>query len=84
MLPVISQSVRDAQLHTSHQDIRTFFSQAAVLTTAHTATTPTVASLARTNVLLLDIRQRFQSARTRMVTLSSGIHRYFAGIDSAA
>jgi hypothetical protein len=37
-------------------------------TTAHTATTPTVTSPARRpNMSLLDIRQRFQSARIRMV-----------------
>jgi hypothetical protein len=38
MLPVISHSVRDAraQLHTGHQDIRTYFSQATVVTTAQT------------------------------------------------
>jgi hypothetical protein len=65
MLSVISQSVRDAhaQLHTGHQDIRTYFSQATTTTTAHTTTIPTFTGPGRPNVLLLDVRQRFQSAR---------------------
>jgi hypothetical protein len=82
MLPVINRSVHDArsQLQTGHQDIRSYFSKATVTTTDHTAAIPTVAITARPNVLLLDIRQRFQSARTRMATLSSyDIRQYFPG-----
>jgi hypothetical protein len=75
-------TVRDArvQLQTGHQDLRSYFSQATVATTDHRAATPTVTSPARPNVPLLDIRQRFQSARTRMTTLSSDIRQYFPGI----
>jgi hypothetical protein len=82
MLPVINRSVHDAraQLQTGHQDIRNYFYQATVATTDHTAAIPTVAMPARTNVPLLDIRQRFQSARTRMATLSYDIRQYFPGI----
>jgi hypothetical protein len=56
------------------------FSQATVAATDtdHTAATPIVTSPARPNVSLLDIRQRFQSARTRMATLSSDIRQYFS------
>jgi hypothetical protein len=53
MLPVINQSVRDAraQLHTGHQDIRTYFSKATVAAaTTNTSTTPTATSPARTTV----------------------------------
>jgi hypothetical protein len=75
-------TVRDAraQLQTGHQDLRSYFSQATVATTDHTAPTPIVTSPAHPNVPLLDIRQRFQSARTRMATLSSDIRQYFPGI----
>jgi hypothetical protein len=46
---------------------------------------PRTAIPARHNVPLLDIRQRFQSARTRMATLSYDIRQYFPGIaDDAA
>jgi hypothetical protein len=79
MLSVISQSVRDAraQLHTGHQDMRTYFSQATAATTAHPTATPRLAGPARSNVLLLDVRQRFQSARTRKATLPSDIRRSY-------
>jgi hypothetical protein len=82
MLPVINQNVRDTQakLQTSHQDIRSYFSNATEVTTDHAATIPTATSPARPNVLLLDIRQRFQSARTRIATIFSDIRRYFPGI----
>jgi hypothetical protein len=55
MLPVISQNIRDtrAQLHTGQQDIRTYFSKAAVVTMIHRAAAPTVPSPARPNVLHL-------------------------------
>ena len=64
MLPVMNRSVHDAraQLQTGHQDIRSYFSQATVATTDHTAAITTVAIPARPNVPLLDTRQRFQSA----------------------
>jgi hypothetical protein len=86
MLPVINRSVRDAraQLQTGHQDIRRYFSNATVATMDHAATVPTAASPARPNVLLLDIRQRFQSARTRIATISSDIRQYFPGIANNA
>jgi hypothetical protein len=44
MLSVNRQSLRDAhaQLHTGHEDIRTYFSQPVVVTMAHTAVTSTV------------------------------------------
>jgi hypothetical protein len=82
MLPAITQSVRDAstQIKTGHQDIRSYFSQATLVTTGDTAATPPVPSPARPNATLLNIRQRFQSARTRMATLSSDIRQYFPGI----
>jgi hypothetical protein len=66
MLPVINRNVHDtrAQLQTGHQDIRSYFSQATVIP-------------AHPNVPLLDIRQRFQSARTRMATPSYDIRQYF-------
>jgi hypothetical protein len=69
MFLVISQNVRDprAQSQPSHQDIRTYFSQAAVATTASIAATPTVTSPARPNVLFLDVRKRYQSARNKIV-----------------
>jgi hypothetical protein len=75
-------AVRDARatLQTGHQDLRSYFSQTTVATTDHTTATPIVTSQARPNVPLLDIRQRFQSARTRMATLSSDIRQYFPGI----
>jgi hypothetical protein len=80
-LPIINQSFCDArtQLHTGHQDILTYFSEAimAPVAIATTLTSATLTSTARTTVLLLDIRQRFQSARTRMATLSSDIHQFF-------
>jgi hypothetical protein len=86
MLPVINRSVHDAraQLQTGHHDIRSYFSQATVATTDHTEATPPVAIPARPNVPLLDIRQRFQSARTRMATLSHDIRQYFPGIADGA
>jgi hypothetical protein len=76
------RSVSDAraQLQTGHQDLRSYFPQATVATTDHTAATPIVTSPARPNVPLLGIRERFQSARTRMATLSSDIRQYFPGI----
>jgi hypothetical protein len=67
MLPVINRSVRDAraQLLPGHQDIRSYFSNATVDTTDHAEPIPTATSPStRPNVPLLDIRQRFQSART--------------------
>jgi hypothetical protein len=86
MLPVINRSVHDAHapLHTGYQGIRSYFSQATVATTDQTAATPTVTIPARPNVPLLDIRQRFQSARTRMATLSYDIRLYFPGIAEGA
>jgi hypothetical protein len=86
MLPVINRSVHDAraQLQTGHQDIRSYFSQATVATTDHTVAIPTVAIPARPNVPLLDTRQRFQNARTRMATLSYDIRQYFPGIADSA
>jgi hypothetical protein len=101
MLPVINRSVRDArtQLQTGHQDIRSYFSKATVVTTGDTATPP-VPSTARpgsnttstrparpqqhhlpvstahqyqprsSRRAILD-RRRFQSARTRIATLST-------------
>jgi hypothetical protein len=82
MLPVINRSVRHArvELQTGHQDLRSYFSHATVATTDHTAATPTVTSPSRHEAPLLGIRQRFQSARTRMATLSSDIRQYFPGI----
>jgi hypothetical protein len=83
MLPVINRSVRDAraQLRTGHQDIRSYFSNATVDTTDHAEPIPTATSPStRPNVPLLDIRQRFQSARTRIATISSDIRQYFPGI----
>jgi hypothetical protein len=73
MLPVINRNVHDtrAQLQTGHQDIRSYFSQATVIP-------------AHPNVPLLDIRQRFQSARTRMATPSYDIRQYFPGIADGA
>jgi hypothetical protein len=64
MLLVIRQGVRDprAQLQSGHQDIHTYFSKATVATTAYTTATPTVTSPAPPNSLLLDVRQRYQSA----------------------
>jgi hypothetical protein len=75
-------TVRDAlaQSQTGHQDLSNYFPQATVASTDHTAATPAVTSPARPNVPLLNIRQRFQSARTRMATLSSDIRQYFPGI----
>ena len=83
MLPVINRSVRDAraQLRTGHQDIRSYFSNATVDTTDHAEPIPTATSPStRPNEPLLDIRQRFQSARTRIETISSDIRQYFPGI----
>jgi hypothetical protein len=67
ILYVINQGVRDARarLHTDHQDIRTDFFEATVA--AAMATPPVTASVtspARANGLSLDIRQRFQRARS--------------------
>jgi hypothetical protein len=86
MLPAINRSVRDActQINTGHQDIRSYFSQATVATMEDTAATPTVTSPARPNAPILDIRQRFKSARTRMATISSDIRQYFPGIVDGA
>jgi hypothetical protein len=86
MLPVINRSVRDAraQLQTGHHDIRNYFSQATVATPGATSITPPVTSNARPNVPRLDIRQRFQSARTRLATISSDIRQYFPGIADTA
>jgi hypothetical protein len=69
MLPVINRSVRDtrAQLYTGHQDIHCLLSKATVATTDTIEATRKATNPARSNVSLLDIRQRFQSARTRMV-----------------
>jgi hypothetical protein len=83
MLPVIVHDAR-AQLQTGHQDLRSYFPQATVATTDHTAATPIVTNPARPNVPLLDIRQRFQSARTRMATFSPEIRQYFPGIAGSA
>jgi hypothetical protein len=85
MLPTINQSVRDActQINTGHQDIRSY-SQATLATADDTAAAPPVTSQARTHAPLSDICQRFQSARTRMATISSDIRQYFPGIDDGA
>ncbi len=79
MLPVINRSVRDArsQLQTGHQDIRSYFSDA---TTGPAENIPPATSQTRPNVLLLDIRQRFQSARTRIAKIPADIRQYFPGI----
>jgi hypothetical protein len=72
MLPVVNQSIRDAlaQLHhTGHQDIRTTFSKATVAAaTTNTCAPPDSNDHSSYLVLLLDIRQRFLSARTRMAS----------------
>ncbi len=90
MLPVIRKSVRDArtQIHTGHQDIRAHFSEAsvaahAVVTRIATATNAPATRIDRPDALLLDNRQRFQSARTRMATISSDIRQFFPGRNSA-
>jgi hypothetical protein len=82
MLPVINRSVRDArsQKQTGHHDIRSYFSDATVATTDHAENIPTAASPTRPNVLLLDIRRPFQSAQTRIATISASIRQYFPGI----
>jgi hypothetical protein len=69
MLPAITQSVHDAstQIKTGHQDIRSYFSQATLATTDDTAVPPPVTSNT-VSQRPIDIRQRFQSARTRMAT----------------
>ncbi len=97
MLPVCNRSVHDAraqQLHTGHQDIRIYFIKAGVATRDHTVATAdhtgapgatsTITKPARPNVPLLDIRQRFQSTRTMMATLSSDTRQYFPGIVDSA
>jgi hypothetical protein len=86
MLPAINRSVCDArtQIKTGYQDIRSYFSQATVAATDDTSATPTVTSCARPNAPLLDIRQRYQSARTRMATISSDIRQYLPGITDGA
>jgi hypothetical protein len=75
MLPVFNQSVRDARAHfqIGHQDIRTYYSDATVAAAATTTTRTTAiaTNTTRTTTLLQDIRQRYQCARTRMVTLST-------------
>jgi hypothetical protein len=53
-------------------------------TTDHTATIPTAASPARPKAPTLDIRQRFQSARSRIATISSDIRQYFPGTADSA
>jgi hypothetical protein len=80
-LPVINQSVCDAhaQLRTGHQDIRGFFSRRPVATTDYTAT-----SSARPIAPTLDMRQRFQSARTQIATISADIRQYIPGIADSA
>jgi hypothetical protein len=85
-LPVINQSVCDAQaqLRTGHQDIRGFFSRRPVATTDYTATIPTATSSARPIAPTLDMRQRFQSARTQIATISSDIRQYIPGIADSA
>jgi hypothetical protein len=87
MLPVVNRSVRDAraQLQTGHQDNSGYFSDATVATTDHAEPIPTATSSStRPDVLLLDIQQRFQSARTRIATISSDIRQYFPGISDNA
>jgi hypothetical protein len=82
MLPVITQSVRDAQapIRTGHRDIRGFFSRATAVPTDHTATIPIDTSSARPIAPALDIRQHLQNARTQIATISSVIRQYFPGI----
>jgi hypothetical protein len=84
MLPAITQSLRDAstQILTGHQDIRSYFSQATLATTGDTAVTRAVT--ARPNATLLNIRQRLQSARIRMATISSDIRQHSPGIADGA
>jgi hypothetical protein len=87
MLPVITQSVRDAraQIHTGHQDIRNYLLGATVAGTA-TATIPataTATSTARASASLPENRQRSQHARTTIATLSTDIRRFFPGCNSA-
>jgi hypothetical protein len=89
LLSVIHQSIRDAmtRLHTSHQDIRTYFSDttAAEPTTATTptATTAPTTSTAGTRFHLPAIRQRFRHARTQLATISIDIRRFFPGRSGA-
>jgi hypothetical protein len=82
MLPVIKQSVRDAQaqIQTGHRDIRGFFSRATAATIDHTATIPIDTSTARPIVPTLDMWQHIQNARTQIATISSDIRQYFPGI----
>jgi hypothetical protein len=82
MLPVINQSVRDAQaqIRTGHRDIRGFISRATAVTTDQTATIPIDTSSARPIAPTLDIRQHLQNARTQIATISSDIRQYFPGI----
>jgi hypothetical protein len=82
MLPVVNQSVRDAQAQTQtgHRDIRGFFSRATAVTTDHTATIPLDTSTARPIAPTLDMRQHTQNTRTQIATISSDIRQYFPGI----
>jgi hypothetical protein len=89
MVPVITQSVRDAwaQIHTDHQSICTYLFGATVAGTATTTTpataTVTATSTARASASRPDNRQRSQPARTTIATLSTDIRRFFPGRNSA-
>jgi hypothetical protein len=87
MFPVITQSFRDAraQIHTGHQDIRTYLFGATVAGTATTTTpaTATATTTARASASLPEYRQRSQHAQTTIATLSTDIRRFFPGRNSA-
>jgi hypothetical protein len=82
MLPIINQSVRDAQAQkqTGDRDIRGFFSRATTVTTDQTVPIPVDTRIVRPIAPILDIRQHIQSARTQIATISSDIRQYFPGI----
>jgi hypothetical protein len=81
-LPVINQSVRDAQaqIRTGHRDIRGFLSRATAVNTDHTATIPIETSSARPIAPTMDTRQHLQNARTQIDTISSDIRHCFPSI----
>jgi hypothetical protein len=82
MLPVINQSVRDAQaqIRTGQRDIRGFFSRTTAVITDHTASDPIDTSSAHPIAPTLDARQHLQNARIQITTISSDIRQYFPGI----
>jgi hypothetical protein len=78
MLPVINQSVRDAQaqLHTGHQDIRTYFFDATVAAAAMATTSTTATAMITDKVCTPLIYSTFASSFSMQESARKDVNRH--------